>query len=191
MNDPTELPVRENASPHFRPTREEGPVSHHTHREEGPVSHHAHRTSREEQFTSPTNAYTSSRHGNSRHVESYSRDPQGHQGHLYQPPHPLPTHAMQHSYGSLQRDMNTSVNPPMSRRRSSESSDPPVERGGRNPYYHPGRSHLQGLHPRRTYSNERTFNSNSPPQREHAHTDHSLRATPPHPHRSAQVESYL
>lgn len=182
MNDPSELPVRENPTSLLRPTREEELAS-----------HHGHRASRDEQFTSPEytpGAYTSNHHGNSRHLEGYGS---AQASHLYQP-RPLSTHGMhrQDSYGSLQRDMTASVNPSHGRRRGSESSEPPLVGGGRGAqYFHANRSHLQGIHPHRTFSNERTYSNNSPPQREHAHTDHTLRSTPPHPHRSAQVESYL
>lgn len=179
MNDPSELPVRENPGSQLRPTREEGP-------------HHTHRMSRDEQFSSPEYTYApSNRHGNSRHLDSYAQET----SRMYQPhqPRPLSSHGMQQRMDSYGRDLG----PPIShRRRSSESSEPPLDRVGRGAqFYHPGRTHLQGIHPRRTFSNERTYSNDSPPQREHAsgpvYPDHTHRSTPTHQHRSAQVESYL
>lgn len=184
MDDPTELPVRENPNSHLRPTREEGLVS----------MQHGHRPSRDEQFSSPeysasSSSYTSNSHRGSEGTRS---------SHIYQPhplsvhPHPPSSHhPMHHRVDKYGSNMTTPINPALSHRRSSESTDTLIERGSRGPpYYHPGgRGRIQGLHPQRTFSNERTYNSNSPPQREHAHTDHMIHTTPPR--RTAQVESYL
>ena len=221
MDDPSDIPVRDNPSGlplrhtieeghQLRPTREEGhqlrPTREEGHqlrptREEGhqlrPTREEGHqlrstreeayhRPSRDEQYTSPEYnlpTYTAGggRHGNNRPMEGYN---------VYQP-RPLSSHGIQHGYNSLQRDVPPQMNPVMGRRRSSESSEPPLERGSRgNQYYRasPGRTHLHAVHARRTFSNERSYSNDSPPQREHPAPDHTHH---PHPRRPAQVESFL
>lgn len=189
MNDPTVLPVRDKASPtSFIRTRDE-------------------QFSSSEFNVSGLSSYSTGA-GSSRHLEGYAAQ----SSHLYSHPGPVPAHSahpmMQHrpdKYSSL-REVTT-ANPPLTRRRTSDSSEPSMDRGGRGPqYYHHGRGPLlQGHQPYRTFSNERTFSNNSPPQREHAHSHTSMHAAadmlhatpppppPPHAHsrRTTQVESYL
>lgn len=160
MNDPTEVPVRENSSTPHR-TREEhfSPGSAAAYGGPGPGSYSS--------STRPGNMADNFTSSSAAHLYNY---PPTHHGRVNQ------------YSSSMHRDMSTPINPALTRRKSSETSDPPVERGGR--YY---RSHLQGQRPHRTFSNERTYTStNSPPQRERDHGNDSIPSR-----RIAKVESYL
>ncbi len=117
--------------------------------------------SREEQFPSPpeyTHGY-SSRHGN-RDKDGWHMD--GPRPHSY-----VHQHAPQsrvNKYSSLQRDITTPTNPAFTRRGSSESNPLREQGGGRGMDYYQGRESGDPQRPRRTFSNDQTFNS-SPPQR--------------------------
>lgn len=157
MNDPSDLPVRESSTPQHR---------------RGPRGGEEHFSSGSE-YSLPSYATTS--RPSSRHTPSPQQG-----GHYY--PRPAPHHmsmggmpqaaGSSGKYSSLQRDM---VSPPTrsTSRRSSDSSEPPLERpnmaagGGR---YHSHNLHppMQGHKARRTFSNDRAYaTNNSPPQREH------------------------
>lgn len=219
MNEPSEIPVKDTAS-HLRgredPTshlrgREdtttshlrgrEDPTSHLRGREDTSTSHLRGREDttthrgREEPFDYGMPYPTNSRQGNN----SRGYGAQGHQ--LYS--HPAMLHQKVHKYSSLQHDV---VPPPSHHRRNSESSEPmetvsrkpapmetvsrmpaPMETGSRmSAQYLQQITRLQEARPHRTFSNERAYPQpphHSPPQREED--------SPPKPHRTPQVESYL